>query len=53
MRIQLIPISSTLDDLEPPISTLLQKRCVFRILPQNVEWRYIHTITDKNVRQWL
>jgi len=53
MRFQLIPKSSTLDDLEQPISTLLQKRCVFRIPPQNIEWRYIHTIRNKTVRQWL
>ena len=29
MDFQLIPKSSTLDDLEQPISILLQKRCVF------------------------
>jgi len=36
---RLVPKSTTLDDLERPIRTLLQKRCVFRTPPQNNEWR--------------
>ena len=31
---RLVPKSTTLDDLERPIRTLLQKRCVFRSPPQ-------------------
>jgi len=29
----------TLDDLERPICTLVQKRCFFRNQPQKFEWR--------------
>jgi len=36
---RLVPKSTTLDDLEQPICTLLQKRCVFRSSPQKFEWR--------------
>ena len=32
-----VPKSMTLDDLDRPISTLLQKRCVFRSPPQKIE----------------
>jgi len=42
MRFQLIPKSSTtLDDLKQPISTLLQKRCVFSD-PTTKYWMKIH-----------
>jgi len=34
MPLRLVPKSTTLDDLEWPICTLLQKRCVFRSPPQ-------------------
>jgi len=50
---RLVPKSTTLDDLELPILTLLQKRCVFRSPPQKLEWRQTHTISSKNVGQWL
>jgi len=33
------PKSSTLDDLERPLRTVLQKRCIFQSLPQNIERR--------------
>jgi len=34
-------------------STLLQKKCAFRSPPQKFEWRQTHTISGKNVAQWL
>ena len=34
--IRLVPKSATLDDLERPMRTLLQKRCVFRSPPQKI-----------------
>jgi len=46
--LRLVPKSTTLDDLERPIRTLLQKRCVFRRPPQKFEWRKTHTLIGKN-----
>jgi len=37
MRFQLVPKSLTLDDLELPIHTVLQKSCVFLSLLQKFE----------------
>jgi len=39
---RLVPNSTTLNDLERPIRTLFQKRCVFRSPPQKFEWRQTH-----------
>jgi len=39
MRFRLAPKSSTLDDLERPTRTLLQKRCIFWSPLQKFEWR--------------
>jgi len=39
MRFRLVPKSLTLDDLELPIRTVLQKSCVFWSPLQKFEWR--------------
>jgi len=40
---RLVPKSTTLDDLERPIRTLLHKRCVVRSPPQKIEWTSMKT----------
>jgi len=50
MRFQSVP-KRRLPDLERPIRTLLQKRCVFRSQPQKFEDPY--TISGKNAGHWL
>jgi len=39
MRFRFVPKSSTLDDLERPKRTLVQKRCVFWSRLHKFEWR--------------
>jgi len=46
MPLQLLPKSTTLDDLERPYRTLLLKWCVFRSSSRKFE-------TNKNVAQWF
>jgi len=46
-RFRLEPKSSTLDDLQRPIRTRLQKRCVFWGPIQKFQWRQTHTISSK------
>jgi len=53
MRFRLVPKSLTLDDLELPIRIVLQKSCVFWSSLQKFEWRQTHSISGKNVGQWL
>jgi len=40
-------------DLERPMCSLLQKRCVFWSPLQKFKWRQTPTITGKNVWRWL
>jgi len=49
MRFRLLPKLSTLDDLQRPIRTPLQKRCVFWSPLQKFERKYTHTINRKYV----
>jgi len=50
MPFQLVPKSTTLDDLERLIRILLQKRCVFRSAPQKLNEDMTHTISGKKCR---
>ena len=50
---RLVPKSMTLDDLEGSLCTLFQNTCVFRSSMWKFEWRYIYTVSDRDVAQWL
>jgi len=50
---RLVPKSTTLDDLERPIRTLLQKRCVFRSLQQKNWMKIDPYYQQQNVGHWL
>ena len=50
---RLVQKPSTLDDLERPKRTLLQKRCAFWSPLHKIAWRYTHTISDKNLSEWF
>ena len=52
-RFRLVPKSMTLDDLEGSLCALFQNTCVFRSSPWKFEWRWIYTVSDKDVAQWL
>jgi len=57
MRFRLVPKSMTLDDLELLLGQIFAEFCsivsIFGRQPRLNEWRWIHTISDKNVGQWF
>ena len=46
---RLVPKSMTLDDLEGSLCTLFQNTWVFRCSLWKFEWRWIYTVSDKDV----